>query len=138
MKRYQLVVLIICVALLSMSATLLFYSFFKVRYIEAIPMDIKVSDHIGINIDADALHFGAVMETGCNNRFITVKHKYDYPMKVMISIIGELEAWTSIEENDFILNKNEEREIRFTVCPPEDVIKYKNYTGTARIVVKRI
>ena len=103
-----------------------------------IPMDIKVGDVVGINIDADALHFGTLMGTGCSNRLITVKHEYNYPVKVMISIIGELESWTSIEENNFILNKNQEREVKFNVCAQPDAVKYKDYTSTARIVFKRI
>lgn len=138
MKKYQLLVLITCIALLSMSVTLLSYSFYKIKHIELIPMDVKIDKIVGINLDADALHFGRLMKGGCGTRGITLKHEYSYPLKVMINVIGELESWTSIKENGFILNKNEEEEVEFKVCSPVDAIEGKTYTGTARIVLKRV
>ncbi|MBW2984584.1 hypothetical protein KY361_05685 [Candidatus Woesearchaeota archaeon] len=101
-------------------------------------MDIKVGDHIGMTVDADALHFGIVMVTGCSTRSIIITHKYDYPIKAIIGIVGELESWTSIKENDFILNKNEEKEVEFKVCAPKDATRDTSYTSTARIVLKRV
>ncbi|MBW2980862.1 hypothetical protein KY360_05590 [Candidatus Woesearchaeota archaeon] len=138
MKRHQLVVLIICVALLSISLTLLVHSFHKIKHIEHIPMDVIVGTHLGMNIDTDALHFGMIGRNGCGNRNILVKHQYDSPVKVVIDVTGELEGWTWIEENDFILNKNGERKIEFKVCAPADAILGKEYTGTARIILKRL
>jgi len=138
MKRYQLLVLIICIALLSMSSTLLFHSFYRIKHIEHIPMDVTVGDHLGFNIDTDALHFGIIGKNGCANRNIIVKHQYDSPVEVVINVMGELESWTIIEENDFILNKNGERKIEFKVCAQADAVLGKEYTGTARIVFKRL
>lgn len=137
MKRNQLIFLIISIAILSVSATLLTFSFYKVKYIRTIPMDIKISDYIGINIDDDALHFGTVSAGGCSDRYIILKHDYDYPVEVIIGVVGELEPWTSIEENQFTLEQDEEREVIFKVCPTSGT-KGQTYTSTARIVFKRI
>ena len=101
-------------------------------------MDVTIGEHLGMNIDTDALHFGMIAKNGCANRNIIVKHQYDSPAKVVINVIGELEGWTVIEENDFILNKDSERKIEFKVCAPGDAILGKEYTGTARIVFKRL
>ena len=121
-----------------MVSTLLFYSLYKVKHIETIPIDIKVSNVVGINLDDDAMHFGTLLNGGCSSRDVTIKHEYDHPVNVMISIIGDLEGWTSIEKNDFILEEGQEENVEFKICSPIDAIKDKTYTGTARIVLKRV
>jgi hypothetical protein len=137
MKKIQLLTLILSAVLLSAGVTSLFYSFLKIDDVKHIPMDITVGDHIGTNVDADALHFGMVMKGGCSDRRITIKHEFDFPQKVVINVIGELQGWTSVDVNDFILDKNEEKEVKFKVCAPPEAIMDKEYTSTARIILMR-
>ncbi|MFC1705086.1 hypothetical protein ACFLZ6_02030 [Nanoarchaeota archaeon] len=138
MKKQQLMITAICIALLSISATVVGYSFYEVKHVRDIPMDIKVGGVMGFTIEADALHFGTVMKAGCSKRTLTLKHEYDYPLKAMISISGDLETWTSVEGNDVVVEPGAEEEVLFKVCSPRDSIMNEVYTGTARVALRRV
>ena len=137
MKKFQLSVLISSTAILSIALVLVFYSFFKVVHIEEIGMDITVGDHIGMNSDNDALHFGMVMKGACAHRNIIVKHEFDFPVKVSTRISGELGKWTLVDNNNQVIKNGEEIEVSFHVCPPREA-EYEDYTGTARVFFERV
>ncbi len=137
MRKNQLIVLWVSVILLSMSSTLVAFSYYKISYIQDIPMDIKVSNYVGFNLDDDALHFGAVPIGGCGNRNISIEHKLDFPVDVVIEVIGDLEPWTLVEDGQFRLNPGEKGTVSFKVCPV-NVEKDITYSGTARIIFKRV
>jgi len=138
MKLYQLIWIVLCAVILSVSGTTLAYSYYKIKYVRTIQMDMTAQNLIGINADDDAFHFGAAFRGSCSKRSLTLKHENEYPLRAVISISGEMKDWTSISENNFVINKGEEKEINLTACMPIDAILDKKYTGITRIVLKRL
>lgn len=136
MKKY-LVFLVLCVAaILFCSLTIIFYSFYNIKEIKTIDMDLKVGDYVGINTDTDALHFGTINPGGFGTRSVLLSNNYDTTLKVKIKVYGDLAEFVSVQ-NNFVLLKNETKKIPFIVSIPQEAV-YGNYTGKAVFILKRI
>jgi len=138
MKKNNLFILLFIIVLISMTATILFYSFYTITDVKEINMSIIVGDHAGFDVNTEKLAFGMVKPAGNSCiRFINLSNKKYYPLKVYINFYGDLAAWVSVSDNYFMLNPNEEKKLSFTVSAP-DGTSYGNYTGKARFVFKRV
>ena len=100
-------------------------------------MDVIVSDHYGLNLDTDALHFGRVKTPGGADRAIIISNTYEKPVKVLISTRGEIRDWVFINESRFILNPDEVRNVTFSLNVPENIAQ-GNHTGTVKIIFERV
>jgi len=137
MKLKQLVFLFAIIALVSVALTTLFYSFYIVEDVKVVPMDIKVSDHIGFNLDTDSMHFGISTSPGYAGRSFILSHDNEKPLRVEIKIYGEMADWVYIKENSFVLEPNVSKEVKFEVYVPEN-IEQGHYNGTIKIFFKRV
>lgn len=135
MNKSQFFIILGIIAILCASITLLFYSFYSIKEIKTIPMDLKVEDYVGINTDSDALHFGAISPGGVGTRAVVISNNYKEPLRVKVELYGDFISWVSVER-DFVLEKGEAKKVAFTVSVPSDAV-YGNYTGKAVFVLKK-
>ena len=66
-------------------------------------MDVIVSDHIGFNLDTDALHFGRVTSPGWAGRELVISHDNEKPTRVDISVFGDISNWVYLNKSSFVL-----------------------------------
>jgi len=96
--------------------------FIKFMYLEKneIKINLDVGDHIGFNIDNEELNFGTVTPGNHAIRNITLSSNRDFDVKVKIKV-NKYKSWYSVSENDFVLNKGDNRTIVVRVDVPGDV-----------------
>lgn len=136
MKLISLIVLVLCVSLACIAATLFFYSHFVIKDVKEVYMDIKVSDRGGFNLDQDALHFGIAMPGSSAQRDISVYNNYNFPITVLIKKRGALSEWVESSQTEIALNTNETMNVTFVVKVPENA-SFGKYNGTVLFVIKK-
>lgn len=99
-------------------------------------MDVKVSDHFGLNADTDAIKFGMIKSGTSGERSILINNSAKYPLRVVIIKSGYIADWVKASENNFILKENESKQINFEVFAPKDS-NFGNYTGKVKIIFKK-
>jgi len=138
MKKNHIFILLLVAALVSITFTILFYSFYKIADVKEINMTLIVGDHAGLDVNTEKLSFGMVMPKGSScTRYVTLSNKKDYPLKVYINFYGSLAECVSVSENYFILNPDEKKKLSFSAIAPRNAA-YGNYTGKAKFVFKRV
>lgn len=137
-KKNHFFILLLVIALISITATILFYSFYVIEDVREFNMSLIVGDHAGFDVDTEKLAFGMVSPGGNScTRFIDLSNKKDYPLKIYINFYGDFADWVSVSNNYFILNPGEEKKLSFSASAPGDAA-YGNYTGKVRFVFKRV
>ena len=137
-KKNNLFILLFVIALISITATILFYPFYLIENVREFDMSLIVGNHTGFDVNTEKLTFGMITPTGSScTRYIFISNKKDYPLKVYISFYGNFADWVSVSDNYFVLKPDEEKKLSFTASAPRDAA-YGNYSGTARFVFKRI
>jgi len=146
-KRYLFIIFL--VALVSIITTALI--FYAIRYSEVrrIDMQITVGDLIGFNLDNNSLQFGTAMPGGSSSRSMIFNNNFEFPIKIEITFEPKRDIffffertktipneWISVSENNFILQPEQEKSIKFTISLPKDV-KYGDYTSQALIFVRK-
>lgn len=140
MKPKKLILLILLFAIIGIAVTITSYFFFVIDTIRIIPMDVEFSpSYFGISGDTDALHFGrvALINDAFATKFINITNDKNHASVVSITFSGEMAPWTEVKENNFILEPGEDKKLEFNVIPPENAVP-GNYTGKAKIVIKRM
>ncbi len=133
-KKNHFFILLFIIVIISITATMLFYSFYTVSDVREFNMNLIVGDHAGFDVDSERLAFGMASPGGNScTRYVFVSNKKDYPLKVYINFYGNLADWVSVSDNYFILNPGEEKKLSFSATAPEGAA-YGNYTGKARFV----
>jgi len=137
-KKNHIFILLVVIALISVTATILFYSFYVIADVREFNMTLIVGNHTGLDVDTEKLSFGMVMpKSNSCTRYVFISNKKNYPLKVYINFYGNLAEWVSVSENYFVLLPGEEKKLSFSASAPGDAA-YGNYTGKARFVFKRI
>jgi len=118
--------------------TALFYSFYIVKDVRRITADLVIenTEIVGMNTDADGLHFGTVPRKGTSIKRMIINHKQEYPLLVSIHSYGNFLQWLNISDINFVVYPNEDKEIKFTVKIPEDA-PFGVYNGTLLVVMRR-
>ncbi len=115
----------------------IFYSSFLVLGGKDIEFSIKVGDNVGLNVDTDKLYFGTVPKGGgVATRDILVKNEKYERAKVNIKAYSDIKKWVYVSENDFFLERGEEKNLNFNVVVPKDA-DYGEYGGTIRLIFTR-
>ncbi|MEE9405960.1 MAG: hypothetical protein V3V26_00980 [Candidatus Aenigmarchaeota archaeon] len=100
--------------------------------ITEVRMHLKVSNYTGFNLDTDALYFGTISPGGSGTRELNLVNG-EGEKRTMVFLIGELGKWVYPAENNFIIGKNSNRSLKFTVVVPQDA-EFGEYEGTVRLV----
>lgn len=138
MEKKKIIWLSVIVAILSITATSLFYSFYKVDYVQEFNMSIIVGDHLGIDVSEDKLSFGMVPPgKGSATRQINIQNSKNYPLKVNVHKYGEMKDWVSASPNSFVIRQNENKQVNFDARPPQGA-EYGNYTGKVRFYFLKV
>jgi len=130
-------ILILCIVIIFLIAIIIqifnYYNFSKIKEIKTIEMEIKVSDHIGINLDTESLIFGTVIPGGGATRSLRIES--DEPVFVTVKLKGALAKWSGVKENNFVFNGT--KFLTFFVNVPK-FTQFGNYTGEAIIIFKKV
>lgn len=137
MKIGRFLFLLIAAVVLSAFFAYFFYNYFIVENIIYLDMAAKVGDHFGLNADADAIRFGMVIPGTSGERSVLISNNAAYPLSVIILKSGDIAGWVDISENNFILKKNESRQIIFWLNAPKNS-DFGNYTGKVQIIFKKV
>ena len=131
------IVLLVSVILAVITSTIaVFLTFFYVKDIKTLNMDLKVGPAIGFNLDTDAIHFGTVGPGRSSEREVIINHAYNFPMNVVITTTGNISDFVYLSENDFVLDKGESKTLMFKAFIPPNT-PLGNYSGTAKVVFTR-
>ena len=118
MKKVNLFLLIIIVALISSFIAFFFIEKNRIVQVDRFVMDVNVTDSnvIGMNVDKDGFHFGSLGRGQGSIREMTIK---DTERDVMVSVIkeGEMADWVN-HPNDFIVREGEVKNITVSVSVP--------------------
>jgi len=138
MKLSKFILIIAVVFFVLIGATSFFYYYLHRPEIITVSMDLTVEDTniIGMNADADALHFGTVPRRGTSTRRMDIVNNQNYPLFVNISIEGDFTDWINVSDNNFILQPEESSRIIFKTKVPEDA-PFRIYNGTVYITLRR-
>lgn len=137
MKIGRFLFSLVIAVVLSAFLAYFFYNYFIIENIINLDMTARVGDHFGLNADADAIRFGMVMPGTSGERSVLVNNNAIYPLRVVILKSGDIADWVKLSENNFILKKNESRQIVFEVNAPENS-SFGNYTGKVKIIFKKV
>ncbi len=107
---------------------------------EIIKMDVAIGDYVGVNLDTDAVHFGAVdaMRSGELTREVVITNSAEAPKKIYLFKTGKISRWIAYSETAFLINpgQNETIAVKFTV--PAAGISKGNYSGNLIAVSRKI
>ncbi len=111
----------------------------NVVHVQEIPVIFEVTDKkiIGINVDVDALKLGTVMKGNFVERKVTIVNPFSFNINVLISFSEDVNDFVNISSSDFVLGFNESRTL-VVVLEPVDDTPNGNYSGTMKVVMKRI
>lgn len=137
MKHTRILLLALAAVLFSFGAASLFYTHYMVRGIHELDMKLKVGDVAGFDVNSSVISFGIIPKTGgSSQRTVFLRNMDNKPVNVHAGTSGEIGEWVHISEDDFVLEANEKKEIKFTAFPPKDAERGA-YTGKARFVFTR-
>ena len=102
-----------------------------------IPVIFKVSNHVGLSIDKDKLHFGSVPKGGKSTKQIFLYNNDSYSKYVKLSLSNNLTDWIILSEKRFVLASNENKTVTLSVNVPKDA-SLGNYTGNLHLTFWRL
>lgn len=138
MKLSKFLLLILITILVSFSLTFLFYTYYIIQDVQELDMKMKVGDVVGFDTNTSVISFGTIPEKGgSSQRPVILKNMKNKALKVYIKKSGEMAKWVYISEDNFILNKNEKKELLFTAIPPKDAEKGA-YKGKVKFIFTRV
>ncbi|MBI2671239.1 hypothetical protein HYX18_04665 [Candidatus Woesearchaeota archaeon] len=125
MKFKKFLVLIAILAIFLFLSILFFVNSFLLHSYKRIYFDFIVGNHLGFNPDKDFLHFGTLPRGAVGFRDFEV-HNVDCT-KCLVSIKSKLK-WFRLDNNNFILKKNEKKTIVVFLNIPKDA-SLGDYSG---------
>lgn len=132
LKKNKKILMLTCISILTISVTVLFLNnFFTPDQTIDYKMSLIVGKTPGINADTDMIAFGRLPPTGSALRKIDLGNKGS-SKKVEIKASGNLSDWTTVSENNFVLEKNENKTIKIIAKVPSEA-EHGNYFGTFRV-----
>ena len=135
MKNNTLAFMILFIFLLAFGG-MLFYNFYYIKKIKVLKLQLEVADKVGVNVDDDAIYFGKVYPGNTARRIIELSNNYEDPLKVSITIKGEISPFVSVSQNEFILEPGEDKVVTYYASTTKETPKL-NYTGETRVFFKR-
>jgi len=135
-KLWKLIAFILLVSIICISATKLFYESHSIVEVRKLPVKVIVMDRVGLGLQEDVLSFGGVSPGGTSRRQMIIASYHDEPLIVSIKFNGDVSRWVQVEENDFRLEKDEEKRIEFSVYIPLET-KKGEYEGEVIVIFKK-
>ncbi len=98
--------------------------------VQELGMHLRVSEYYGFNISTEGVVFGTIPPGVSGKRDIIISATE--PKHVVITAEGELAKWVVAEQNNFLIQENESKNVGILIHVPEDA-EFGNYTGTLKI-----
>jgi len=136
MKPFKLVLMLMSVFFISITFTSLFYIFYIIDEIVEYDVDVEVGNKVGFNLDPDAIHFGTMPAGNKGLRHMRFNNNREIPVRVGLKTGGELRDWLVFSDNNFVLEKGDEKRVNITMYVPKDVSKTK-YEGKLVVYIKQ-
>jgi len=136
LKSNTLVIMIVCAALVTAGAVLLFFSLFAVYKVYDVKMTIEISDRSGFNTNTDSINFGKAMPGNSNTRTLVMSHDFSRPLLVHFKKSGNISGFVTIPD-DFYLEPGLTREVPINAVIPDDAAE-GFYDGNLRVYFRRI
>jgi len=133
-KNVLVIFLIVIIFLLSIFLYSNILDYISVYETKEIYAEVKVSDRYGFEINDSSLKFGMIPPGNSASKDISLENIYGKEVKIKIYTEGEIGDFITISENDFILKKDEKKQIGFSVVIPLEA-EYGIYTGNVTVVV---
>ena len=136
MKKRKILLIIILSLIL---VTYLLINIFSPKLLqkEILYSEVIVSDYIGINVNNTDLIFGTIIPGGSSSKKLSIANEYNKKVKIKLYSKGDINKVISISENNFILLKNEKKEITFHINLPPQTEK-TTYTGEVIIKIYKV
>jgi hypothetical protein len=126
--------LLLCIFLVLVAGlTIVLYNTLVVVEVLQKPLTLQVKDHVGLNFDPDAIHFGGGPPGAILDR--TFNLTTTEPLYVSIHVTGPIKEFVSVTENDFLIKPGELKSITLFATIPE--VPKGWYNGTLIIYLKR-
>lgn len=138
-RKSRIVVLFVLAILFSVTITEFAYFFYKVKYVRVYDLKLEVSDKIGFALGSETsqINFGAVPPGSSVTRNIFLLNNYTLPLLVSIVAKGSINEFIYIDNNVFVMQQGESKEIPIHSFVPEGTC-YGNYSGKLTLIFKRI
>lgn len=113
---------------------LLFFVYVNVKIIgyKTYGVDYVIGDHIGINLDGDAVHFGTARGDMVLRRGVVISSDIDVLVKTELTGID----YVAVKEDEFILLAGEKKELELVLELPPNIEK-GTYTGELKVIYLR-
>ena len=95
---------------------------------QSIHLFVKVAPYVGISVDKDKIHFGAVPKGGVSRKMIFLYNNDTYGKLVTAKISGNIKPWIVLSDYKFKLSPGENKTLNITLSVPKNA-GYGNYTG---------
>ncbi|MDD5253641.1 MAG: hypothetical protein PHG05_00875 [Candidatus Nanoarchaeia archaeon] len=123
MKRSNLIPLCIAVIPITVLIVTILYNYYVILDYEEIPLQIKVADNLGFDIDSTYLNFGTIPPGNIGSKSFVISNLKHKNAIVSIKIKGDLKDWIYVSENNFKLREGESKEIELKILVPKDTEK---------------
>ncbi len=132
MKKIKLTTFIIILLVLILLTTTLYLNYKSKVKIQEIPINIKVADYLGFNVDTSSLNFGTVLSPSSASRYINITNNNSYQTSVELTVFGNLKKFITISNNNFILNQNDNKVVYINISIPANM-QFGDYTSILKI-----
>ncbi|MBS3085782.1 hypothetical protein J4225_03815 [Candidatus Pacearchaeota archaeon] len=137
-KQQKVIILIIILTAIASFTSIIIISNAgktKIVHMQEMPLNVKVSDYLGINTDPD-LNFGAGMPGNKLTKDLTILNPFDFDVKVAIAINGNIKDFAVISENNFNILSMQNKTLNLTIDIPKNA-EIGNYTGILKVSMIR-
>lgn len=134
MKTLRFVLVIICMALISMGAVMLLYSQTKIIESRNIPFNVSVENRV-VGFVAEAtmpLQFGTVPPGSGAKRWVNLTNNKEFPVSILVKGFGEAGRW--IQQTEKVIEPGKTEKYELNILVPEDAAS-GDYNGTIKVYV---
>jgi len=135
-KSNQLIVLMVCAALVAVGLVMLFFSLFAIYKAYEVDMTVFVSNASGFNTDTDMLNFGKAAPGNANSRMMVMSHDYKKPLLVSFRKSGNISGFVDLPE-EFYLEPGLTKEVSINAIIPIEA-QQGRYDGKLTVYFRRI
>ena len=132
MKYTKAVLIILIITFLTLLASVLTYSYWKIVFVQNYEVKLNVGDRIGFDLGEEKISFGTMLPGTDSSRQISITNSLNSPIRLIIKQSGDTIQFVSYE-NNIIIEAKEIAKIDFLAKVPANA-SYGNYTG--KILIK--
>jgi len=90
--------------------------------VETLQAEVTIKDDgfLGFAADPGIANFGSVPRGNVGERAIILRNENEFPETIKFTAKGEIGPWISFQENNFVLGRNETKQVIVNVNVPND------------------